>query len=427
MRIRWLLIFWIFVMSAIAYLDRVNISIAGRAISDEFHLTQVQLGFIFSAFILGYAAGQTPAGWLADRFGARLILALGAVWWAIFTTLITVLSPGLGPLLFAAIAIRFFLGAGEAVMYPASNTVVAHWIPSGERGKANGLIFCGVGLGSGVTAKLISFLMIHYGWRMSFWVSAAIGLVAGVVWYWIARDRPRQHPWISPNELRQIESGIADGHRLHSGRHMPWVRIFTHRDILLVTFSYFTYGYVAYIFFSWFFIYLNEIRHVNITRSATYTMVPFLAMTAGSLLGGWISDRLTSSFGKKAGRCGIAVFGIGLAAVFIALGTQVQSPLLATIVLAGGAGALYLSQSSFWSVTADIGGGSAGSVSGFMNMGGQIGGALTASLTPWIAQRYGWTASFLVAAALCACGSLVWLLVKPEGVPEPAESVAREV
>jgi ACS family glucarate transporter-like MFS transporter len=208
---------------------------------------------------------------------------------------------------------------------------------------------------------------------------------------------------------------------------MPWVRIFTHRDILLVTFSYFTYGYVAYIFFSWFFIYLNEIRHVNITRSATYTMVPFLAMTAGSLLGGWISDRLTSSFGKKAGRCGIAVFGIGLAAVFIALGTQVQSPLLATVVLAGGAGALYLSQSSFWSVTADIGGGSAGSVSGFMNMGGQIGGALTASLTPWIAQRYGWTASFLVAAALCACGSLVWLLVKPEGVPEPAESVAREV
>jgi len=144
-------------------------------------------------------------------------------------------------------------------------------------------------------------------------------------------------------------------------------------------------------------------------------MLPFLAMALGSLLGGWISDRLTRGWGKRVGRCGLAVVGIGLAAVFIALGTQVASAQLASVVLAGGAGALYLSQSSFWSVTADIGGKSAGSVSGIMNMGGQIGGALTASLTPVIAKHFGWTTSFLVAAALCAVGSLAWLLVHPEG------------
>jgi len=185
--------------------------------------------------------------------------------------------------------------------------------------------------------------------------------------------------------------------------------------VLAVTFSYFCYGYAAYIFFSWFFIYLSTVRGLNLRDSSYYTMMPFLAMAVCSPLGGWISDRLTKSRGKRAGRCGLATFGIGLCAIFIALATQVSSAELASVVLAGGAGALYLSQSSFWSVSADIGGKSAGSVSGIMNMGGQLGGTLTASLTPLIAKHYGWTASFLVAAGLCAFGSLAWLLVEPEG------------
>jgi ACS family glucarate transporter-like MFS transporter len=423
--VRWLLVFWIFIISAIAYLDRVNISIAGGAIAREFHLSQQQLGFVFSAFILGYAAGQAPAGWLADRFGARSILLFGAIWWAVFTTLITALSPAMSGLLWMAILIRFCLGAGEAVVYPASNTIVARWIPSIERGKANGLIFSGVGLGSGVTPKLISWLMSTYGWRSSFWASAALGLIAGAIWYWIARNDPRRHPWISPTELDRVESGLPVAAPTNSPQSVPWSRILTHPDILLITFSYFAYGYVAYIFFSWFFLYLNQVRGLNLKQSATYAMLPFLAMTVGSLIGGWLSDRLTASFNKRIGRCGIAFFGIALAALFVALGTQVQSALLATVVLAGGAGALYLSQSSFWSISADIGGPFAGSVSGFMNAGGQIGGALTASLTPAIAARYGWTASFLTAALLCASGAVVWLFVHPERpLRAPANSQA---
>ena len=155
-------------------------------------------------------------------------------------------------------------------------------------------------------------------------------------------------------------------------------------------------------------------RGLNLKTSSYYAMLPFAAMAIGSLLGGYLSDRLTERYGKRIGRCGIAVIGIGLAAVFIALGTQVASAQLASIVLAGGAGALYLSQSSFWSVTADLAGSSAGSVSGVMNMGGQMGGVVTASLSPWIAGHFGWTASFLTAAALCAIGSAAWFLVNPE-------------
>src|SRR5579872_1297020 len=309
-RIRWVLIFWMFVVSAIAYLDRVNISIAGGTIAKEFHLSNIQLGWVFSSFVVGYALFQAPGGWISDRIGPRKVLMLGVLWWGLFTMLITLLPSSMGGLLAAVIAIRFCLGMGEAVVYPASNCVVASWIPSAERGLANGLIFCGVGFGAGITPPLITYVMSNYGWRWSFWVSAALGVVAGTVWYFLARDTPREHPWVSPQELAYIEAGLSR-RESHTKTKLPWSAIFGDRDILLVTFSYFTYGYAAYIFFSWFFIYLNEVRGLNLRNSSYFTMLPFLAMALGSLLGGWISDRLTRGWGKRVGRCGLAVVGIG--------------------------------------------------------------------------------------------------------------------
>jgi len=413
---RWVLIFWMFAVSAIAYLDRVNISIAGHYIAEEFHLDNIQLGWVFSAFVLGYALFQAPGGRISDRIGPRYVLTIGVIWWGVFTTLITLLPAGLSGLLALLIGIRFALGIGEAVVYPASNCVVAAWIPSTERGIANGFIFAGVGFGAGITPPLITYIMLNYGWRWSFWVSAALGLVAGGIWYIVARDTPGRHPWITKDEAAYIQAGLPKpDSAAATGTRLSWSAILGNRHVLAVTFSYFCYGYAAYIFFSWFFIYLSTVRGLNLRDSSYYTMMPFLAMAVCSPLGGWISDRLTKSRGKRAGRCGLATFGIGLCAIFIALATQVSSAELASVVLAGGAGALYLSQSSFWSVSADIGGKSAGSVSGIMNMGGQLGGTLTASLTPLIAKHYGWTASFLVAAGLCAFGSLAWLLVDPEG------------
>ncbi|MBV8833689.1 MAG: MFS transporter [Acidobacteriaceae bacterium] len=415
-RTRWILIFLIFVISAVAYLDRVNISIAGRAIANEFHLSNQQLGWIFSAFVLGYAFAQAPAGRLADRIGPRLILLLGVFWWAVFTTLITTLSSSIALVLPLLIAIRFLLGVGEAVVYPASNCVVASWIPSSERGIANGFIFSGVGFGAGVTPPLITYVMSHYGWRAAFWCSSALGIVIGLIWYAVARNSPQQHPGVSEREREYIEHGKPEDSSKAAGiEKAEWRSIFLNRDILMVTFSYFAYGYAAYIFFSWFFIYLSDVRHLDLKQSSFYTMLPFMAMAIGSPLGGWISDRLTKAAGKRVGRCVLACVGMAFSALFIALSAQVASAQVASLMLAGGAGALYISQSSFWSVTADVGGRSAGSVSGVMNMGGQFGGALTASLTPWIADRFhSWPPSFLTAAGLCALGALAWLFVNPD-------------
>jgi len=421
-RVRWFLVFGLFILSAVAYLDRVNISIAGSSIAAEYHLSNVQLGWIFSAFLVGYALFQTPGGWLADRLGPRRVLTAGVLWWGIFTALTAVVSTKIAFAVLLFAAVRFLLGAGEAIIYPASNQFVSRWIPSAERGIANGLIFAGVGVGAGVTPILITHVMVRYGWRWSFWISAIIGLIAGTAWYFVARDTPEEHSHVSVPELTHIQAGrtakfAADGR-------IPWSTIIRSKEVLALTLSYFSFGYVAWIFFSWFFIYLAKVRGLDLKVSAFYTTLPFLAMAACSPLGGAISDKLTKLYGKRAGRCGIAVFGLLLTAVFLAVGSQVQSARLASVVLAGGAGALYLSQSSFWSVTADIAAGSSGSVSGFMNMGNQFGGALTASFTPAIASRFGWTTSFCVAAGLSVLGAAAWLLVDPERALAPATKLS---
>jgi ACS family glucarate transporter-like MFS transporter len=432
-RVRWFLVFWLFVLSAVSYLDRVNISIAGGAIVDAYHLTDVQLGKVFSALVAGYALFQTVGGQLADRFGPRRVLAGGVVWWGVFTALTAVVPANVGGALWLFVAVRFLLGAGEAVIYPAANQFVARWIPVRERGIANGWIFAGVGAGAGLTPPLITYLMVHYGWRASFWVCAAVGLLAGGVWFIAARDTPAEHPQVSASELAAIQSGltISMGHHPSSPEVtdsiqvlVPWKRVVRSREVWALTISYFCYGYVAWIFFSWFYRYLAKVRGLDLKASAFYSMLPFLAMLVCCLLGGTFNDRLTKWRGPRLGRCFLAAFAMAVAAIFIAFGSQVQGARVASIVLAGGAGALYLSQSSFWSVTADIAGASAGSVSGFMNTGGQIGGALTGSLTPWIATRYGWAASFLVAAALCLLGAVSWIMVNPLNTLTPVRSAS---
>ena len=420
-QIRWLLILWLFVLSAIAYLDRVNISVAGTLLAGEYGLSKIQLGWIFSSFLVGYAVFQTPGGRLADKLGARRMLAIGVVWWGIFTALTAAVPARFGAALFGFMLVRFALGAGEAVIYPASNQFVARWIPSSERGLANGLIFSGVGAGAGLTPPLIAYLMLRYGWRWSFVVCAILGLLAGLVWFFIARNSPDEHPLVSSDELERIQAGLPLPVEAKPAL-VSWDRMLGSRDVLAVTLSYFSFGYVAWIFFSWFYIYLAEVRGLNLKASALYSMLPFLAMAVCSPLGGLLNDAATRKQSARAGRCGVAAVAMILAAVFLVLGSRAENTRVAVVVLAGGAGALYLSQSSFWSVTADIGGRSSGSVSGFMNMGNQIGGAMTALLTPWIASRLGWQAPFFVAAVLCLGGAAAWLFVDPLKRMDSAEA-----
>src|SRR5580698_7149001 len=207
--VRWFLIFWLFVLSAVSYLDRVNISIAGGSIAEAYHLSDVQLGKVFSAMLVGYALFQAVGGRLADRLGPRWVLAAGVMWWGIFTALTAMVPANIAGALLIFVVVRFLLGAGEAVIYPSANQFIARWIPTSERGIANGWIFAGVGAGAGLTPLIITQIMVRYGWRTSFWVCSIIGFAAGVVWFVMARDSPGEHAGVSAAELAVIRSGLT--------------------------------------------------------------------------------------------------------------------------------------------------------------------------------------------------------------------------
>ena len=236
-RTRWVLIAWLFVLSALGYLNRVNMSVAGSSIMQEFHLSQIQLGWVFSVFTLGYALFQAPTGRLADRFGPRRVLALATIWWAIFLGLTAMAPSGIASALVILMALRFALGMGVASIYPAANRMVAGWIPSAERGLASGWIFAGVGVGAGVAPPLISYLLLHGGWRWSMWVCAALGLAAGLVWYLVARDRPEQHAWMTPGEAEHIRAGLPRHPAGASTKGVPWKTILGSKEVLLTSFT----------------------------------------------------------------------------------------------------------------------------------------------------------------------------------------------
>jgi ACS family glucarate transporter-like MFS transporter len=411
-RVRWLVIVCTFIVAAVSYLDRNNISIAASSVQREFGLSNVQLGTLFSAFVTGYAFMQPLAGRIADRFGASRCIGVAILWWSAFTALLPMIPPGIAGATLMLLSVRFLLGIGEAVIFPASNRLVASWIPSHERGLANGLIFAGVGVGGGVAPPLITYMMLHHNWRWAFWVCALLGLMVGLLWMLVVRNDPAAHGAVGGAERAYIAAGIP-ARAAGTERPARWRDVISDGQVAALTLSYFCYGYVAYIFFTWFFKYLNDVRGLNLKSSALYATLPFVAMALASSLGGLVSDKLVGIVGKRAARCGTAGVSLLAASIFVWTATQVADPRVAALVLAGGAGALYFAQSAFWALSADVGGASAGVVSGIMNMGSQVGGIVTASLTPVIANAFGWTASFAVAAVICLIGAALWLIVNP--------------
>lgn len=411
-RVRWLVIVCTFIVAAVSYLDRNNISIAASSVQREFGLSNVQLGTLFSAFVTGYAFMQPLAGRIADRFGASRCIGVAILWWSAFTALLPTIRPGIAGATLMLLSVRFLLGIGEAVIFPASNRLVASWIPSHERGLANGLIFAGVGVGGGVAPPLITYMMLHHNWRWAFWVCALLGLMVGLLWMLVVRNDPAAHGAVGDEERAYIAAGIP-ARAAGTERPARWRDVISDGQVAALTLSYFCYGYVAYIFFTWFFKYLNDVRGLNLKSSALYATLPFVAMALASSLGGLVSDKLVGIVGKRAARCGTAGISLLAASIFVWTATQVADARVAALVLAGGAGALYFAQSAFWALSADLGGASAGVVSGIMNMGSQVGGIVTASLTPVIANAFGWTASFAVAAVICLIGAALWLIVNP--------------
>ena len=415
-RTRWRILALLFLVSVITYVDRVNISVTARQMMPALGLTEVQMGQVFSAFVVGYALCQIPGGWLGDRWGPRRVLTIAVIWWSLFTSLTAVaavlpLADWLG-ILGSLMCVRFLIGAGEAAALPNFNRAVANWLGQHERGLGIGIAIGGIGVGSALAPPVTAWIMVNYGWQSAFYAAAAVGLVIAAAWYAYATDQPSQHPHVNKAEAALIESGSHAG-RSNEPKAISWSVLSRSSTLWWLVGSYMCLGYVAYIYMSWFYLYLVNVRGFSILRGALFASAPFVAITILCPLGGWATDRLTRVAGVNIGRAAIGGAGMGLAAIAILLGALTEQPFLAIGLLSLGAGFLYFSVGAYWNSTVDLSKRHAGVLSGIMNTGANLGGSFSPTLTPWLAEQFGWTTALAAGAAVAFLGAVMWLKIKP--------------
>jgi ACS family glucarate transporter-like MFS transporter len=416
-RIRWRIAALLFTISVITYIDRVNISVTARQMMPALGLTDLQMGQVFSAFVLGYALCQLPGGWLGDRWGPTRVLTFAILWWSCFTALTAVAAtlPWASVLgaLGSLIAVRFLVGVGEAAALPNFNRTVANWLAPHERGLGIGIAIGGIGVGSAMTPPVTAWIMVNFGWQMAFYAAAVLGLVVAGLWYGYATDRPSDHTHVNAAEAALIAGAGRAAQAEEPRADISWRAIARTPAVWWLVLSYTCLGYVAYVYMSWFYLYLVNVRGFGVLRGAVFASAPFIAMAVFCPLGGWATDSLTARRGRQAGRAWPGGAGMMLAGVCIIAGAFTERPFLAIALLSLGAGWLYFSVGAYWASTVDLSKDHAGALSGLMNTGANLGGVLSPSLTPWLAQHLGWEAALAAAAVIAMIGGALWWKITP--------------
>ncbi len=416
-RVRWLVMGIVMAIMAVTALNRLNLSIAGKYIEEEFSFSTISMGLVFSSFLWGYGLFQIPWGYICDRIGPRRTLTASIFCFAV----------GSGAMVFApkfaaatgisALAVfrvvRFLTGIGEAAVSSNVTRVIASWTALRERGFASGLQVCGLGLGGTLTPIAIAWTMVHWGWRVSFAISAALAFVVVAVWHWYATDWPEENPKVNRQELQIIHPASREGNppRLQQAApKVPWIKMLTSVSVWGLILGYGFQGYAFYVYYNWFYFYAVRVRGLDIMHAAAWTSAPFFAMALLSPVGGWFSDRVARVSDRRKGRLAAVWVGMGIAAVLLYTGNHLSLTVIALPMIALAAGFTMFAASNFWAACIDLAPGYSASLSALMNTVGSLGGVISSIATASIAVHQGWSRA-LDMAVLVTIGSGVLFTV----------------
>lgn len=405
---RWKVAWLIFAISFVSYMDRVNLSVATPVIMKEFGFTKIDMGLIQSFFFAGYALIQVPGGMMAERFGHRITGALAVAWWSVFTALTAVAS---GKFSFAAVRLMF--GLGEGPIYPAAAIAVHKWFNKGEKGNASSFILNGCFLGPVVGPAVTVALMAALGWKAVFWLFGAVGVILAIIWYKFVPDDPSKSPYVNERELEHINDGrvAAAGEK----KVAPWGRLLKSSQFWALGLQFLITDYIMYVFLAWLPMYLMEVHGFSLAKMGIWAAAPWLSLMAVVFLCGYFSDKaIAAGFSQNLVKTGTGAVGILLCACTLFIATNTSDPMMNVFWLSVALGSLGLTMSASWSSVITMGGQFAGSVSGWMNFWGNIGGVLAPTVTAWIATTYGWQAAMVATAVTGAAGAVAWLFVKPD-------------
>lgn len=394
-------------MYLITYVDRVNIATAANDIRRELHLTNTQLGVVFSAFAYPYLLFQVFGGWVGDRFGPRRTLFWCGVIWAAAT-----IMTGLAGSLTTLFLVRVLLGIGEGATFPAATRAMQSWTPAGRRGFAQGITHACARLGNAITPPVVAALIALVTWRGSFAMLGACSLVWVIVWVVYFRDNPADHPHITDEELASLP---GHGVRVTITRpQVPWAALT--RRMLPVTMVYFCYGWTLWLYLNWLpSFFLNEYK-LDVKQSAFFASAVFFAGVGGDLLGGTVSDRLAErTRDLRVARRNVIVAGfLGAFACLLPIFLTHDLTLI-TLSLAGGFFCTEIVIGPIWAIPMDIAPKYSGTASGLMNTGSAAAAIFSPLAFGYIADVTGnWHLPFAGSLALLLTGALLAPLMHPE-------------
>ena len=392
-------------MYGITYIDRVNVSTAASVFKQDLHLTNAQVGLVFSAFAYPYLFFQIIGGWVSDRFGARLTLTVSALIWAI-ATLLTGFVGSLAAMLVA----RVMLGFGEGATFPTATRAMSDWTVEGERGFAQGITHSSARLGNALTPPLVAWMIALVTWRGSFIILGIISLAWAAAWVWYFRDDPGEHPGITPAELEVLPRYALRKERKKDP--VPWLRLA--RRMLPVTLVYFCYGWTLWLYLAWIPLFFLHSYNLDLKKSALFSGGVFFAGVVGDALGGILSDYIYSKTGDlNKARRNLVVLGF-----LCSLACMVPILFLHNLTWA----AICLSMAFFfaeftigpmWAIPMDIAPRFSGSASGLMNTGSALAAIISPLVFGYVIDKTGnWELPFLGSIGLLFLGSIMAFWMK---------------
>ena len=398
MKYRYRVLGMLVLLFAITYLDRVCISVAGPRIQDELGIGPVGWGWVTGIFTLSYCLFEIPTGALGDRLGPRRVITRIVLWWSAFTSI-----TGLVHSLPALLAVRFAFGAGEAGVFPNASVVTARWFPASQRASIAGISLMAAQIGGAVSPLLVIPLQVRYGWRMSFLVFGAVGVLWALAWFAWFRDSPAQKKGVGAAEL--AEAALMQPSPSHA---FPWGPVLRSRSVIAILALAFCYFYVYNFFLTWLHTFLVKGRHFS-EGSLLYSALPFVVAAVCNLGGGLASDALTRRLGPSWGRRILGVGALSIGGLMTVAAMLTQDPRLTIVLLSLVYGSITFQQAGVFGVCLDIGGRHAGAMVALMNCVAQVGGFIGSVGYGYIVERTGsYDAPFVPMAALLFLAAGMW-------------------
>ncbi len=407
---RFLFVAGSFILTLFLYIDRACISAAKDEVSGDLGLTDNQMGWVLSAFALGYALFQVPAGYFSDKYGPRRVLTIIISIWSLFTALTGAVKTYISMLI-----VRFFFGAGEAGAFPGISRAVYSWIPLRERGIVQGINFSGSRIGAAFAMPLVAWMISQVGWRASFYILGVAGILFALLWYFLFKDKPENHPALSVEEKQFILENRQEKTEEPTISKLSAKILFSSKNVWLAMLQYFGSNFTFFFTLTWLFPHLKETYNLELMEAGFYASLPLLFGAAGNWFSGVLVDMIYRKNKWKLSRKLPAIIGFSLVMAGMLGSMGMDSVNGAVIMLSIAVFGADMTLSPSWSFCIDIGKKNSGTVSGTMNMAGNIGSFITALAFPYLLS---WTGSestfFIVAASLALISILSWVYMNPE-------------